>query len=128
MLDRGILIPDDEEVGIERLCPVCHVNYLEDDEDVCFMCAKEREEKAAQSEEREDFSEEDLPAQDEDEDLDIIPLSELEDEESAQDEDEDDEYEGSKEPDDFDYDVDPDDFEDDEDEDEDDEYDEDEDL
>jgi len=36
-----ILIPD-EDVELERFCPFCKVNYMSPDEEMCFICAKER--------------------------------------------------------------------------------------
>ena len=113
----SMLLPDEDE-ELERLCPVCKVNYMNPDEEMCFMCVKERADKDDSEPDWDDY-EKDAEADDliEDEPLDI-PLDELAEEEEALEEEE--EFGG--EPDDFEY-VDPDDEEfddlDDEDEDED---------
>ena len=102
LVDPGILLPDDEEVGLEKLCPVCQVNYIGEDEEICFLCQKEREEREATREQDE------CAAMDEDSDMGngsigILPLDEEEtllDDEEPEEEDEMVRTEGD---DDFDY-------------------------
>ena len=31
LIDSGILIPDEDELGGEKLCPICKVNYIGED-------------------------------------------------------------------------------------------------
>lgn len=55
LVDRSVLLPDDDEAG-EKLCPICQVNYLGEDEEICFLCQKERDEKrAAEEKEKEEW-------------------------------------------------------------------------
>ena len=122
------LLEDDEDGAYEaeRICPVCKVNYLADDEDVCAECRlKQKTEKADKSDDDDDgwkeFVEDDAetPLGDEEEEISLSLLQE----EEEQDGDEEEEENYSDEPDDFDEsitDFDEDDY-DEEEEDEDDE-------
>jgi hypothetical protein len=49
LVDPGILIPD-EDAELEVLCPVCKLNYMSPDEEMCFLCAKERADKTEKDE------------------------------------------------------------------------------
>ena len=122
LIDSGILIPDEEELGGEKLCPICKVNYIGEDEDICFLCKREKEAKEAAEKNEEDwdnFEDDEVVAEEED---DTISLDEFAAEEEE--DEEDDENENNHAPDDFDISpVDPADFEADEDEEEDDEED-----
>lgn len=116
--DSSFLLPDEEDETENRICPVCHVNLLGEDEEVCFECLKEREEKEKESKEvdadDDDSGSWDPFADDEEEE---VPdgMQEIleEDEEDEEDEDEMEET-VSDEPDDFDFNVDPNDYEEDE--------------
>jgi len=116
----SMLLPEEDE-ELEKLCPVCKINFMNPDEEICFMCVKEKADRARPDEEDWDIGSDAENAGDaiiDDEPLEI-PLDELgeEEEELADDE------EIESEPDDFEY-VDPDDEEfDDLDEDEDDDED-----
>ena len=89
---------------------------MADDEEICFVCQKEKDEREAATKEEDnwDYVEEELPEEPGSEEMEILSLTELEEEEAE--EEEESQY---KEPDDFDYDVDPDDYLDDEEEEED---------
>lgn len=113
LIDKSILMPDEEEIGIEKLCPICNINYIGEDEEICFLCAKEKQDKltAALANEEEwikEDIEETLPLDGLSVDDDMpISLTALEEDEKF-----DDEIEDIKSPvDDFDY-VDPDEFDD----------------
>ncbi|MDR3318315.1 MAG: hypothetical protein LBS99_02650 [Clostridiales bacterium] len=41
LVDPIILIPD-EDAELEVLCPQCKINFMSPEEEVCFLCAKER--------------------------------------------------------------------------------------
>ena len=131
LVDRGILLPDDEELGLEKLCPVCNVNYIGDDEDICFLCKKEREEMEA-NERKDEWEELSRDPDDVNGPTGILALDEeaslLSDEESDDEEDMiDDGDEDDDEVDDFDYQETLDGFDDEyDDDDDDDEYDDDE--
>ena len=75
LIDSDILIPDEEEMGGEKLCPICKVNYIGEDEDICFLCKREKEAKEAAEKSEEDwdnFEDDEAPADDEDDLLDGI--------------------------------------------------------
>ena len=116
LINKDVLLPDEEEIGVEKLCPVCHINYIGEDEEICFICQKEREEKANAKPDDWDYdaereTEDDAVA----DDLDDMVLTESED---MPDEEDGDEYADQyKEPDDFDFDVKEEDFLDDDDDD-----------
>ena len=118
----SMLLPEEDE-EIEKLCPICKVNYMNPDEEICFMCLKEKSDRDEAEEKDWDELEKEAETEEpliEEEPLDI-PLDELAEEEEALEEEE----EFGNEPDDFEY-VDPDDEEfDDLDEDDDDDEDED---
>lgn len=86
-VDPSILIPDDDEIAAETLCPVCKANFMLPGEAMCFLCAKERTSVV---------DAEDVPISDswvemdtfETDGMEVIPLEMLEEEEAA----EDDEY------------------------------------
>jgi hypothetical protein len=117
LIDPSVLIPDEEELGVEKLCPVCRVNYIGEDEEICFLCQKERDEKLKNADERWDIIESDDDA--------VEPGLELEpgldelviagEDELFEDEDLDELSEAYSEPNDFDFDIDEADFEDDDD-------------
>ena len=102
IIDKSILIPDEEE-NEERMCPICHTNILEGDEEVCFECRnKERYEKEQELPDENDDSWRDFL----DEDDEVASPEELEislelaaEEESEEDEGDD----GYANPDDLDY-------------------------
>ena len=124
--DSSFLLPDEEDETDNRICPVCHVNLLGEDEDVCFECLKEREEKEKESKEITEDDEDgtnswDPFADDEEEEVPDGMQEILEEEEEEEEEEDDMEETISDEPDDFDFNVDPNDYE------EDDEYEDDED-
>lgn len=73
LLDPSILLPDDEEVGLEKLCPICQVNYIGEDEEICFMCQKEREE-LKEKEKNDEWAELDGDDDDLNEPIGILPL------------------------------------------------------
>lgn len=86
-VDPNILIPEDEDNELEVLCPVCKVNYMAPDEEMCFLCAKEHNEKLKEAPaEWDDTLADDTPIEDEPIE---ISLSELEDEEKEDDEEDD---------------------------------------
>ena len=104
----SMLLPEEDD-EIEKLCPICKVNYMNPDEEICFMCLKEKADRDEMEEKDWDELEKEAEAEDviiEEEPLDI-PLDELAEEEEALEE-EDEEF--HSEPDDFEY-VDPDDEE-----------------
>lgn len=78
--DPNILIPEDEDNELEVLCPVCKINYMAPDEEMCFVCAKEHQEKMA-SAEPEDWQDDETETPVEDDPIEIS-LTELEDEEN----------------------------------------------
>lgn len=87
-VDPSILIPDDDDIAMETLCPVCKANFMLPMESMCFLCAKERSNVVEA---------EDVPISDnwveiddtyETDEMEVIPLELLEEEEAA----EDDEY------------------------------------
>jgi len=87
LVDKSILMPDEEEAGIEKFCPNCHINYIGEDEEICFLCQKEKQERLSAATEldgdweSEELEEDPLPPVDMD-----ISLSELEEEEKFDDE------------------------------------------
>ena len=99
LVDPGILIPD-EDAELEVICPACKINYMSPDEEICFLCAKERGEKEVI--EPDDVEGDNWNYADEEplaDDPIEISLSELAEEEEA--EEEDDEYHGPGDEDDF---------------------------
>lgn len=149
MLDRAVLIPDDEDYGDSAICPVCRTNpvYGDYSGNICFECrmamdgakkGKDHGFSDAASDENLDVDEidkedefmeeienvddiDDIEDIDDESDIDDIPLPEF-DEDDEEEEEEDEMYDSAdEEPDDFNYDVDPNDFE--EDDEEEDDYD-----
>ena len=113
--DKSLLIADEEE--LEKPCPVCKTNILAEDEDICFLCAKEKAKNVV--EEEKDWS-----TDEPEKDTEVLGGGEIEislelvaeEEEQSDEEDELANVEPlDEEPDDFDFDVNPDDFEGDED-------------
>jgi len=108
--DRSLLIADEEE--LEKPCPMCKTNILAEDEEICFLCVKEKA-KIAPEEEK------DWSAEEPEKDEEIIGGGEIEislegmAEEEREEEDDDlaNVEPLDEEPDDFDFDVDPNDFE-----------------
>jgi len=87
LTDKVILMPDLEEIGEEKLCPICNVTYIAEDEDICFLCAKEKNDKSISRESMDNW-EEDLDDEDTiDNNLDDLSLTELEEKEDLMDED-----------------------------------------
>ena len=82
--DTAILIPD-EDSELEKLCPVCKINYMSPEEDMCFLCSKERA--TAEPEDVADdwqgYMDEEPPVQEEPIE---ISLSELEEQENEEEE------------------------------------------
>lgn len=119
LVDKSILIPDDEEMETEKLCPICKANYLNEDEEICFLCQKTHNAVEKAEEDNWDYTDDDNK---DTEDEMVVSLEMVAEEEEE--EEEEDDGKAYKEPDDFDYNVDPNDYldddEDDEDEDEDD--------
>ncbi|MCL2751534.1 MAG: hypothetical protein FWE62_02130 [Firmicutes bacterium] len=89
--DPSILIPDDDEIGAEILCPVCKGNYMLPGEAMCFLCSKEDD--GVMESEDAPIAENWADIGFDDPDLDVIPMEMLEEEEAAEDE----EYYGEEE-------------------------------
>lgn len=90
LVDRSILLPEDEEVGLEKLCPICQRNYIGEDEEICFLCQKERDEREA-AKKKDEWEELENENPEEDTPIGIIPLDEdtlLSDEEEPEEEEE----------------------------------------
>ena len=83
--DPNILIPEDEDGDLEILCPACKINYMSPDEEMCFICAKEQSDKAADGEVDWEKIEEEPAVEDEPIE---ISLSELKEEEEREEENE----------------------------------------
>jgi hypothetical protein len=89
MGDPNILIPEEDDNELEVLCPICKINVISPDEDMCAACAHEHavipdpEETAA--EDWTVFADDDTPP---DEPPPEISLSELAEEEEALEEEE----------------------------------------
>ena len=124
LLEKSFLIADEDlEAESGKICPVCKLNYIGEDEEICFVCQKEKEAKehVDDTDEVDNWTyveeEEEIPPEEMEISLELTAEEEAEEEE-------DDVYDENayKEVDDFNYDVDPSDFEDyDEEEDEEDE-------
>ena len=84
---------------IEKLCPVCKVNYLNEDEEICFLCQKARDAKAAEAKKEDDWMYSEENDDDIDEEMEISLDLVAEEEEDAESEAEESTY---KDPDDFD--------------------------
>ena len=88
LIDASTLIPDDDEdIAEEKLCPVCRVNYISRDEDMCSDCRRQKEkEEDEDNDENYDWREyvEDDSA---DEQSSEISLSEYEEDEEEEEED-----------------------------------------
>jgi len=84
LLDPGFLLPDDVFDEEERICPSCNLNFCEEGNDLCLMCAKEKEDDAKAPDwvekdpEDEDLSDEPLPLPDEDIDVGLVEAEEEE--------------------------------------------------
>ena len=99
------LLEDDENTEEERVCPICHINLLEEGEDCCPQCKAERENVAedstAETDPDTDESWKDyVDVDDEGEDVkldesDEISLAELEESEKEYDDDEPDDFDES---------------------------------
>jgi hypothetical protein len=103
-----VFMPEDDEVSEGKLCPICKINYIEDGEEMCLMCKREKEEKIANEKAEEEsinnWRDEDVTNDDEEME---ISLSDIEEEEEEEDEKS---SRRNKDDDDFNYDVDPNDF------------------
>lgn len=85
LVDPGILIPD-EDSELEILCPVCKVNYMSSDEEMCFLCFKEQNDKVEKEDESIDAWGSYLEAEEPlDNDMEIS-LSEIDEQEEFEDE------------------------------------------
>lgn len=79
--DPEMLIPEEDDNELETLCPVCKVNYMTSDEEMCFMCSKEHSEKApaeSHPEGWEDFVEEEPVVEEEPIEISLTELEEAE--------------------------------------------------
>jgi len=52
----SLLLPEDDE-ELEKICPICKINYMNPDEEMCFMCTKEKADKSSEPD-WEDFEKE----------------------------------------------------------------------
>ena len=79
LVDPSILIPD-EDAELEVLCPVCKINYMAPEDDICFLCQREQPPKIEKEDDLTDswesFVEADEPLDDDME----VSLSELDEE------------------------------------------------
>jgi len=109
LADKSVLIVEDESMGGEKLCPICSVTYIAEDEKLCFICLKDKEQKELAAEWEPDSVVEapEEPQEEEEE----TPIVLLDGEDDDEDEEEDEDFSSLyKEPDDIDYTVDENDF------------------
>jgi len=108
LIDKSLLIPDDDEAVGEKLCSMCNNTYIADDELICFLCLKEKERLAETAEWEPDViaEPEPEPEPEVEEELTIV-MADDDEEDNEDDEDYSDQY---KEPEDLDYSINEDDF------------------
>jgi len=79
---------DDESIFNERVCPICKENYLEEGEEICPACRREKELQKEKNEDNWDFEDDDLL----DEEVEELSLNALQEEEIDEDFDDEEEF------------------------------------
>lgn len=79
---------DDENIFNERVCPICKENYLEEGEEICAQCRREKEQLKDQNEDDWQFEDEDII----DDDMEELSLNALQEEEIEEDFDDEERY------------------------------------